>query len=70
LVKARLGSVTHVRELEALGYDWQALARLFVGAGYRGWWLLEAGGKPPEHRVAGLIRQRELFERLMANAKA
>jgi sugar phosphate isomerase/epimerase len=71
LVKARLGRVTHVRELDTPGYDWQALAKLFVAAGYQGWWLLEAGSNPPPtDRVAALIKQRELFEGLMARAKA
>jgi len=70
LVKARLGAVTHVRELDTPGYDWQLLARLFVRANYRGWWLLEAGSNPPADRVAAFIRQRQLFEQLMANARA
>jgi len=70
LVKDRLGRVTHVRELDTPGYDWQMLARLFVRAGYRGWWLLEAGSKPPADRVAAFVRQRELFEQLMARARA
>jgi len=59
-----------VRELDTPGYDWQALANLFVRAGYQGWWLLEAGSKPPADRVAAFIRQRELFEGLMAKARA
>jgi hypothetical protein len=46
------------------------LAGLFVRTGYQGWWLLEAGGQPPADRVAAFVRQRELFEKLMANAKA
>ncbi len=68
LVKSRLGFTTHVRELDTPGYDWQALANLFVRAGYKGWWLLEAGSTPPADRVAACIRQRELFEQLMAKA--
>jgi len=70
LVKGRLGLVTHVRELDAPGYDWQALANLFVRAGYKGWWLLEAGGKVPADRVAAFIQQRRLFEEMMAKARA
>jgi sugar phosphate isomerase/epimerase len=70
LVKNRLGDVAHVRELDTPGYDWQLLARLFVRAGYKGWWLLEAGSQPPADRTAAFIRQRELFERLMAQTKA
>lgn len=69
LVRRRLGLVTHVRELDTPGYDWQMLARLFVRAGYKGWWLLEAGSNPPADRVAAFVRQRELFERLMTQAR-
>jgi hypothetical protein len=70
LVKSRLGLTTHVRELDAPGYAWQELANLFVKSGYKGWWLLEAGGKDPADRVKALIRQRELFEQMMAKAQA
>lgn len=52
------------------GPDWQALAGLFVRTGYQGWWPLEAGGQPPADRVAAFVRQRELFQKLMADAKA
>lgn len=70
LVSQRLGFTTHVRELDTPGYPWQQLARLFVKAAYKGWWLLEAGSKDPADRVAALIKQREIFEKLMANATA
>ena len=70
LVKDRLGTITHVRELDTPGYDWALLAKLFVQASYQGWWLLEAGSQPPADRVAAFIRQRRLFEELMARAQA
>lgn len=70
LVRNRLGAVTHVRELNAPDYPWQQLARLFVRTGYRGWWLLEAGSQPPADRVAAFLRQRQLFEALMAAARS
>jgi hypothetical protein len=68
LVKTRLGFTTHVRELNTPGYDWQALMNLFVKSDYKGWWLLEAGGKDPADRVAALIQQRGMFEAMKAKA--
>ncbi len=68
LVKARLGKTTHVRQLDTPGYPFQEVLKLFVQAGYNGWWLLEAGGKDPADRVAALGQQRELFEQMLAKA--
>jgi hypothetical protein len=69
-VKVRLGATTHVRELDTPGYPWQELARLFVEARYNGWWLPEAGGKDPEDRVTEIVHQKELFDGMLAKAKA
>jgi hypothetical protein len=66
LVKARLGATTHVRQLDTPGYPFADLLKLFVAANYRGWWLLEAGGKDPADRVQALRQQRELFDRMLA----
>ncbi|MGA2502290.1 MAG: TIM barrel protein [Tepidisphaeraceae bacterium] len=68
LVKPRLGKTTHVRQLDTPGYPFLDVLKLFVQAGYDGWWLLEAGGKDPADRVAALARQRELFEQMLAKA--
>lgn len=70
LVKARLGATTHMRQLDTPGYDWQALVTLLVKADYKGWCLLEAGGKDPADRVQALVQQRELFEQMVKKAKA
>lgn len=67
LVKKRLGYTTHVRELDDKKYPFEQLLGLFVKAGYRGWWLLEAHSKQPD-RVKSLIAQRELFEKMLAKA--
>jgi sugar phosphate isomerase/epimerase len=68
LVKNRLGSTTHVKALD--GYPFAELMKLFVRAGYRGWWLIEAGGKPPADRVQAFARLRQQFDELLSAAQA
>jgi sugar phosphate isomerase/epimerase len=67
LVKDRLGSIAHVRELNVGEYPYQQLIRLFVKMDYKGWILLEAR-TAPEDRVKALIEQRLVFENMVANA--
>lgn len=69
LVKDRLGDTVHVREFNVGSYPYPQLIRLLVGVGYRGWVLLEARTNPPD-RVAAMIEQRRLFEKLVAEARA
>jgi sugar phosphate isomerase/epimerase len=66
LVKNRLGATAHVKALE--GYPFAELMKLFVRAGYRGWWLIEAGGKPPADREQAFARLREQFDKLFSAA--
>jgi sugar phosphate isomerase/epimerase len=66
LVKNRLGATAHVKALD--GYPFAELMKLFVRAGYRGWWLIEAGGKPPADRVQAFVRLREQFDKLLSAA--
>lgn len=68
LVKDRFGSTVHVREFNEGDYPYQELMNLFVAMNYDGWILLEARTKPAD-RVAALIEQRELFEKLVAKAQ-
>ncbi|MGO8749110.1 MAG: sugar phosphate isomerase/epimerase family protein [Thermoguttaceae bacterium] len=68
LVKNRLGATTHVRQLD-IQYPFRDLMKLFWKANYRGWWLLEAGGKDPPDRVKALAEQRQLFDDYLAAAK-
>jgi hypothetical protein len=68
LVKDRLGATTHVRQLD-IKYPFRELMKLFWKANYRGWWLLEAGGKDPADRVLALAEQRRLFDDYLAAAK-
>jgi hypothetical protein len=43
------------------------LLKLYVQANYRGWWLLEAPGKPTGDRVKALAAQKALFDRMLAD---
>ena len=71
LVKARLGRTTHVRQLDSKDYPFAELMKLYVKANYQGWWLLEAGGKKaPEDRVQALREQKQIFDRILAAARA
>jgi hypothetical protein len=62
LVSGRFGQTAHVRELTGTDYPW---AQLFRKVQYKGWILLEARGNP-EDKVAALIEQRQMFEKLVA----
>ncbi len=66
LVKNRLGATAHVKALD--GYPFAELMKLFVRAGFRGWWLIEAGGKPPADRVQAFAGLREQFDKLLSAA--
>jgi len=69
LVKDRFGDTVHVRELSIGDYPYQELMNLFVAMDYDGWILLEARTNPDD-RVAALAEQREVFEKMVAKAKA
>ena len=69
LVKKRMGKTAHVRELEDKAYPYEKLIELFVKMDYDGWILLEARTEPAD-RVAALIEQREIFEKMVADAQA
>ncbi len=69
LVKHRFGATAHVRRLESTDYPFQELIRLFVKMDYRGWILLEAHDEPKD-LVQALIYERELFEKMLARARA
>lgn len=68
LVKNRLGDTVHVRELNVGNYPYQELMNLFVKNNYTGWILLECRTEPTD-RVAAMIEQRQIFERMVANAQ-
>ncbi len=69
LVKDRFGATAHVWDLHTGKYPYQELMDLFVEIDYAGWILLEC--RPTQaDRVQALIRQREIFEQLVAKAQA
>lgn len=67
LVKDRFGETVHVRELNSTEYPYQQLMDLFKDMNYSGWILLEARTDPKD-KVAALIEQREIFERMTGRA--
>jgi sugar phosphate isomerase/epimerase len=67
LLKNRLGATTHVHALGDTKYPYRRLFELLTAANYDGWMLLECYGAPKD-RVAAMIEQRRLFERLLAAA--
>ncbi len=69
LVKKRFGNTVHVREFNIGDYPYQELIDLFVAMDYKGWILLEARTKPKD-RIAAMIEQREVFEKMVKNAQA
>ena len=69
LVKNRFSDIVHVRELNVGSYPYQALMNLFVAMDYEGWILLEARTNPDD-RVKALAEQREVWEQMVAKAKA
>lgn len=68
LVKDRLGSTIHVRELNLGDYPYQELMNLLVGMDYEGWILLECR-TDPQDKVAAMIEQDQVFKKMIKNAK-
>jgi sugar phosphate isomerase/epimerase len=68
LVKDRFGDTAHVRELNIGKYPYQQLINLFVKIDYPGWILLEAISDPPG-RIKALAQQRDIFEKMRAEAQ-
>jgi sugar phosphate isomerase/epimerase len=69
LVKDRLADIAHVRELNVGKYPYQELMNLLVKLDYPGWILLECRTNPKD-RVEAMIEQREIWEKMVAKAKA
>ncbi len=67
LVKGLLGDTLHLHELNEPGFPYQLQMDLLVRMGWGGWQLLEASAKVPD-RVAALIAQREIWERMLAKS--
>jgi sugar phosphate isomerase/epimerase len=65
LVKGKLGNTLHIHELNDEKYPFQQLIKLFKGIDYKGWMLLECSTDPAD-KVAALIEQRLLWEKMTA----
>jgi sugar phosphate isomerase/epimerase len=68
LVKDRFGSTLHARELNVGDYPYQQLFGLLVEMDYDGWILLECR-TDPEDKVAAMIEQRNVFDKMIENAQ-
>jgi len=67
LVKDLLAHVVHTHDFKDAKFPNQIQIDLLVKMGWEGWMLLEASAKV-EDRVAALIEQRQLWEKMVANA--
>jgi sugar phosphate isomerase/epimerase len=67
LVKDRFGDTVHIHELNMGDYPYQELMNLLVKMDYSGWLLLECS-TDPENKVKAMIEQREVWEKMVANA--
>lgn len=65
MVKNRFGDTVHIRELNVGKYPYGELMGKFKEMNYKGWILLEARTNPRD-KVAALIEQRQLFEKMTA----
>ncbi|RMF42588.1 MAG: sugar phosphate isomerase/epimerase [Planctomycetota bacterium] len=68
MVKHRLGDTVHVREMNIGDYPYAQLMQMLVDMDYEGWILLEARTNPAD-KVAAMIEQRQVFERLTRAAR-
>ena len=68
LVKVFLGHTLHAHNLTDTQFPYQLQADLLTKMKWDGWALLEASDKVPD-RVAALIEQRQIWEKLVANAR-
>ncbi len=68
LVKKRFSTIVHAREFNIGDYPYQKLIDLFVAMDYKGWILLEARTKPKD-RIAAMIEQRQVFEKMVKSAQ-
>ncbi len=65
MVQDRLGDTVHVREFNIGDYPYAELIKLFQAINYQGWVLLECRTDPAD-KIAAMIEQREIFEKLIS----
>jgi sugar phosphate isomerase/epimerase len=69
MVSKRFGDTAHVRELNEGKYPYAEVMDLFVGIDYKGWILLEARTEPKD-RVAAMIEQKKVFDKMIADSQS
>ena len=69
MVRDRFGATAHVRELNVGDYPYQQLMKMMVQTKYNGWILLEARTNPVD-KIVAMKEQREIFEGMIATARA
>lgn len=67
LVKDRFGDTVHIHEMNTGDYPFPELMNLFIKMDYSGWHLLECS-TDPEDKVKAMIEQREIWEKMVADA--
>ena len=67
LVKDRLADTLHLHDLEDPEFPYQLQTDLLIDLGWDGWCLVEQSAKVPD-RLAALIEQRRLWEKLVARS--
>lgn len=65
LVKDRLGDTIHIHELDTVPYPWEELMTELIEMNYDGWTLWECSSNPQDP-VAELLKQRRLWEEMLA----
>jgi hypothetical protein len=68
LVKDRFGETCHIHRMGQKSYPFQKLIDLYVRIDWSGWMMLEEGAIPDDV-VGELARERELFEKMLADAR-
>jgi sugar phosphate isomerase/epimerase len=68
LVKDKLGHTIHVHDFSGKDFDHQLMVNLLLKNEYKGWLLIENSSSVKD-RVAALIEQRLLFEKMLATAR-
>lgn len=67
LVKDRFGDIIHIHEMNSGDYPYQELVNLLAEMDYSGWLLLECS-TDPEDKVKAMVEQREVWEKMLAQA--
>ena len=67
LVKDRFGDTVHIHEMNTGDYPFPELMNLLLKMDYSGWLLLECSTDPGD-KVKAMIEQREIWEKMIANA--